>query len=649
MKYRPEIDGLRALAVIPVILFHGGSNIFSGGFLGVDIFFVISGYLITGIILEELSQGRFSLKHFYARRARRILPALFCVILVCIPFAWVWMLPSQYQDFSRSLLAVIGFVSNIFFWQQSGYFAAAAEEKPLLHTWSLAVEEQFYLLFPLVLWLVWKYGKRQTYLWVGLAALASLMLSEYASRYHVNANFFLLPTRAWELMIGALCALVHHQTPTQKNNVAASLGLGFVVVALITYNESMRLPSLYSALPVVGTALMLLYATQRTWVAKLLSVRIMVGIGLISYSAYLWHQPLFAFTRIRTYQEISPFMVLGLTLLSLALAAITWKYVEQPFRNKQHSRYVPNRRALPLALVTAFLLLAAGAHGGFTSQHQSHWEKHATPQQIRAYQLLEEAKQQPAYHDNDDCVFRIKSLTSEVESRLLSCHKKYGKGLAILGDSHAMDLYYMLESQLEHRKFVADFSQGKCRAHSPLPICVYDKFPHLIKNNSALFDTIIYEQAGSHLLLDSHQREIDSSFFSGLPLNSAVPDLAFNGPYIDTVIAYLLPFTKHSKVIWLGPRIEPQINENAVIQFGCDYPFMLRQNQAETFQQLDRAIQSKLYDMPIVYYSQIDMIKFDMAKDFISCDRTYFMDGDHYSPEGERSFGQRIPSTFLAP
>jgi peptidoglycan/LPS O-acetylase OafA/YrhL len=164
--YRPEIDGLRAVAVLPVILFHAGFSLFSGGYVGVDVFFVISGYLITGILISDLERGSFSIARFYERRARRILPALFVVMLACLPFAWLWMLPGQLQDFSASLMAVVFFVSNILFYNQSGYFAASAELKPLLHTWSLAVEEQYYLLFPIALRMLWRHVEKQ----VGLVA-----------------------------------------------------------------------------------------------------------------------------------------------------------------------------------------------------------------------------------------------------------------------------------------------------------------------------------------------------------------------------------------------------------------------------------------------------------------------------------------------
>ena len=208
MKYRAEIDGLRALVVVPVILFHAGFELFGGGFVGVDVFFVISGYLITSILIEEIENKRFSFVSFYERRARRILPALFFVMLCSIPFAWMWKLPSQLKSFSKSIVYVSVFISNILFKRESGYFAAAAEEKPLLHTWSLAVEEQYYLLFPLFMLLVWRLDRRANTLILVVLALFSLALSEWSSIRMASANFFLLPTRAWQLLIVSICAML---------------------------------------------------------------------------------------------------------------------------------------------------------------------------------------------------------------------------------------------------------------------------------------------------------------------------------------------------------------------------------------------------------------------------------------------------------
>lgn len=334
MKYRAEIDGLRALAVVPVILFHAGFELFSGGFVGVDVFFVISGYLITTILIEDIKNKRFSIVNFYERRARRILPALFFVMLVCIPFAWMWMLPNQMKDFSQSLVAVSLFASNILFWRESGYFAAAAEEKPLLHTWSLAVEEQYYVLFPIFLILAWRFGKNRVFWMIVVMAAISLMLSEWGWRNNATANFYLAPTRAWELFAGSIAAFIVQKQGVQKNNLLALIGLAAIVFSIFFYDEATPFPSVYALVPVLGVVLLVLYADKETIAARLLSTKGFVGIGLISYSAYLWHQPLFAFARIRSLEHPSMILMFELSILAMLLAYLSWKYIEKPFRSR---------------------------------------------------------------------------------------------------------------------------------------------------------------------------------------------------------------------------------------------------------------------------------------------------------------------------
>ena len=214
MTYRREIDGLRALAVLPVILFHAGFPTFSGGFVGVDVFFVISGYLITSIILAERQAGTFTLVGFYERRARRILPALFVVMGVCSVFSWLWLLPSDMKMFSQSLVAVPAFASNILFYLTSSYFEPAAELKPLLHTWSLSVEEQYYLLYPIMLLIAWRFGKRWIVAVLILLTGMSLAAAHYGSTTDPSFTFFLLPTRGWEILIGALVGFYAFRTST---------------------------------------------------------------------------------------------------------------------------------------------------------------------------------------------------------------------------------------------------------------------------------------------------------------------------------------------------------------------------------------------------------------------------------------------------
>lgn len=353
MQYRREIDGLRAVAVLPVILFHAGFSVFSGGYVGVDVFFVISGYLITSILIAELEQGNFSIARFYERRARRILPALFVVMFACLPFAYMWMLPSQLKDFAQSLVAVVFFASNVLFWREDGYFAAAAELKPLLHTWSLAVEEQYYLLFPIFLLVLWRFGRQRVFWSVVAVAVLSLLLAEWGWRNKPSANFYLAPTRAWELLAGSICAFMTVGRAQRSSNVLSAFGLALVVFAIFAYNDSTPFPSVYTLVPVVGTALVILFAAQDTWVARLLSLRGFVGIGLISYSAYLWHQPLFSFARLRSVTEPSHVLMAVLAAASLLLAWATWYWVEQAFR----------KRANPLLATRRIVFAASGAIG----------------------------------------------------------------------------------------------------------------------------------------------------------------------------------------------------------------------------------------------------------------------------------------------
>lgn len=332
MHYRAEIDGLRAVAVLPVIAFHAGFTLFSGGFAGVDVFFVLSGYLITAILLGALAQDRYSLTDFYIRRARRLLPALTVVVLASVPFAWLWMGPAAFEGFARSLMAVGLFSSNILFWQEGGYFATAAEAKPLLHTWSLAVEEQYYLLFPPLLALLWHRARRHLIVCITLLAVASFALAVLTVGARPEAAFYLAPTRAWELLAGSLAALVARRRPGAPRDGLAAIGLAMILAALLLYDAQTPFPSTWTLLPVAGTVLVIRYAQAGTRTAALLACRPLVGIGLISYSAYLWHQPLFAFARLRSLDAPAPWLMAGLAGAALALAWVTWRFVEQPFR-----------------------------------------------------------------------------------------------------------------------------------------------------------------------------------------------------------------------------------------------------------------------------------------------------------------------------
>jgi peptidoglycan/LPS O-acetylase OafA/YrhL len=369
MIYRKEIDGLRAMAVLPVILFHAGIHAFGGGFVGVDVFFVISGYLITSIILSEKQQGTFTLVGFYERRARRILPALLFVMLACLPVAWFWLVPRDMKDFSESLLAVSVFASNILFWRDSGYFATAAELRPLLHTWSLAVEEQYYLLFPLFLLSTWRLGIRWIVGILVVVAALSLVLAQWGSHNYPEATFYLAPTRGWELLIGAFIAFLFTQESARNRlaQIGCSVrewlsigGLLLITYGVLAFDRTTPFPSVLALVPTLGTALVIMFATPDVLAGRVLGSKILAGTGLISYGAYLWHYPLFAFARLLNPEPVKWLVFLLLAVCSLGLAYLSWRYIECPFRDRKR---ISRKSIFILGFSVSAVAAAAGLYG----------------------------------------------------------------------------------------------------------------------------------------------------------------------------------------------------------------------------------------------------------------------------------------------
>jgi peptidoglycan/LPS O-acetylase OafA/YrhL len=444
MKYRPEIDGLRALALLAVIFYHAGFDWFRGGFVGVDVFFVISGFLITSIIITAQTEGTFSLIEFYERRARRILPALMVVMLACWPFAWAWMFPFQMQDFSESLMAVSLFVSNIFFGSESGYFASGVKMKPLLHTWSLAIEEQYYLFFPLFLMVCWRLGKKWLVGLMGVVACLSLAMAEWKSTNQITEEFFLfahyppdqptdpfylLWTRGWELLLGALLVI---SGLAEKSKAASRVvsqtgsffGVALLVYALCIFDANTPMPSLYSLVPTLGAICLISFATPQTIVGRILGHRWLVGVGLISYSAYLWHHPLFAFTRIRSINNPPAWEYGILIICSLGLAYVTWRFIEVPFRDKSK---IHRNNFLVLILGMSVIIVGAGLMGSLNKGFANRYE-------LADLDLIVSPKIRATYVTE-----RHRNL-SEHESFSASERKK----VAIVGDSFSQDFINMV-------------------------------------------------------------------------------------------------------------------------------------------------------------------------------------------------------------
>jgi peptidoglycan/LPS O-acetylase OafA/YrhL len=348
IKYRPEVDGLRTIAVFSVIFYHAkfsvaGWELFPGGYLGVDIFFVISGYLITTLLMTELAQTeRISITHFYERRARRLLPGLLIVMLVSLPFAWRYLLPDQLVDFSKSLVFSLGFASN-FYWNYSlqQYGAESALLQPFLHTWSLAVEEQYYIVFPLFLFAVYKWGREYLAGILLFVMVLSLLLAEWMTGWDASFSFYMMPTRFWELLAGSLVALavLNREAPKPAlrwSHALSLLGLLMILGSLLYLDFGTHHPGFITLVPVLGTVLVILFSENKGWVTRALSTRPMVYLGLLSYSLYLWHYPIFAFGRMENLQPslTTKCVWIGLTLL---LSALSYHLVEKPLRSRRFS------------------------------------------------------------------------------------------------------------------------------------------------------------------------------------------------------------------------------------------------------------------------------------------------------------------------
>ena len=433
MDYRRDIDGLRAIAILPVIFFHAGFNNFDYGYLGVDIFFVISGFLITSFIVNDLKLEKFKVLNFFDRRARRILPGLVFIMIASIPPALVYMQPDDLENFGQSLFATSLFSNNILLYLTSGYWDIASEFKPLLHTWSLSVEEQYYVVFPFLMILIWKLKS----FW--LMFLLFLFLSIISFFYYYfgsfgnesiesRASFLLLFGRAWQILLGAIGALISLKVIAKIDTVKkfykefiCLLGISLILLSmfhsLIFELNQIYLPVLAS----IGTLLLLVFSNQNLIATALLRTKLFVWIGLISYSLYLWHQPIFAFARIRSFDEPSFVSMILLILFLIPLATLSFK-LERFFKNPKN---VNNRIFYSSLIVSLIIICSAGLTFHFSNGFYKNYNELTAP-------YLVEDK----FYDNDGYIvdaFKFQDLE-------FSGNKK---NLIIYGDSFARDFINM--------------------------------------------------------------------------------------------------------------------------------------------------------------------------------------------------------------
>jgi peptidoglycan/LPS O-acetylase OafA/YrhL len=450
MKYRPEIDGLRSIAVLSVIFYHAGFSAFEGGYVGVDIFFVISGYLITNIVCAELICNKFSFLRFYERRFRRIAPALLVVLFFSSIAAWTTLGSDSIREFSRSLLSSVFFVSNVYFYLTTGYFSAASENIPLLHTWSLSVEEQYYIFAPFLLSFFVRRGLLFSTIAISIFVVVGLMLTTFVGVNYREAAFFLLPFRAWELMVGAVVALWQLRDASEMkfesrvSSFLAMLGMLMIFFSVLAYDETYYFPGVAATLPIGGTVLIISFANQKSGVGFFLSRRPFVFVGLLSYSAYLWHQPLFAIYRLNN-GDFDIFVGVVLVVVVFALSLFSWRYFEQPARDKNR---VSINRLIRIASICVLAVCLLAVAGGYSSDARRVWVEFRMGGDRSQREALVNSHSDYDLYDfmasPAECIFWKKSVDSDFERKYSECAKKFGPGVVVLGGSHAMNLYNVI-------------------------------------------------------------------------------------------------------------------------------------------------------------------------------------------------------------
>jgi len=388
------------------------------------------------MIIADMEKSSFSLLNFYERRVRRILPALLFVMFCTLPFAWFWMLPQDLNSFSQSLIAVPLFVSNVLFFFNSGYFDT--ESKPLLHTWSLAVEEQYYILFPLFLILAWKLGKKWIILFLLLVAITSVLVAQWGSTTHPQFTFYLLPTRGFEILMGALISLFINRKPSvilvskSASQLFSIFGLLLIFYAIFVFDKNTPTPSLYTLIPTIGAGLIIVFANSGNLVGKLLSSKLFVSIGLISYSVYLWHQPLIVFAKLRSIDVLSNYFLGALCILSIILGYLSWKFIETPFRNKN---LISSNKIFTYGAVGSLFFIMVGFYGSFLK---------GIPSRVKIPLEVSESIVSINLREKCDINFDVKNGRN-TEPCIIGYTNKSNLSLAIFGDSHSVTILPALD------------------------------------------------------------------------------------------------------------------------------------------------------------------------------------------------------------
>lgn len=667
LRYRPEIDGLRAVSIISVVLYHAtlsfkGKNIFAGGFVGVDIFFLISGFLITGILILNIKRdGRIDFKKFFERRIRRILPALLFVILVVSIFSHIILLPIDLIELSLSSLYAVFFNSNLYFYLTDlQYGTSLGLFKPLLHTWSLAVEEQFYLLFPFLLFFL-KKDLNKIFIIIFLLTILSFFYANLTSFNNFKLSFYILPSRIWEISLGSLLALIIFNSKKMYTNnllnyISPKIGLILIILSVFLFNKNTLHPSIITLVPLIGVILIILFSNKDEIITKILSSRLFVFVGKISFSLYLWHFPIFAFARHTEFLSNNSFSEFILAFIVISLSIFSYYFIEQPFRNKKTSF----KKTLLLIIIGMFTIIFVNIFAILNNGHENRLPnvlKDSLNTNEKPWNILKDENGAICHDKKQGCEF----------------NEKYTKKIFLIGDSHLASISSELIKSLKKNELnINIFTHGGCglfldfynyqKVHNKKIDCRKTKLGQLENEIHNTINSIIVIFFNYPSYLENSSFDINQPNFEVKnDLVKLIPkseNINFEKSFKKTINKFLI---NENKIIIIYPV--PEIGENVPrklknyfsrnllsidqsVKLPENYltiPYNIYKKRTKSTYNLLDSVQSK--NIFRVYPHKIFCIK-DLTKcQSHSKNEIYYSDEDHLSLRGGKKLNKMILNT----
>ena len=634
LNYRPEIDGLRAIAVLSVLLYHAGFQLFSGGYVGVDIFFVISGFLITSILVKAAEKPSSFFSNFYESRIRRLFPALFFLLFTSALFSIYFLPPYYLSQFGQSLSATSLFMANILFWWEDGYFDFASEFKPLLHMWSLGVEEQFYILMPLIILICIRRGVTKTlFKLILILFFLSFCLSIYEINFYQSNAFYLLPSRFWELSLGSICALINLKKypiidSFRGNQMLEFIFLMLIIIPVFAFTEFTTFPSYNAIYSTVGTAGIILFSSKTTWLGKFLSIRLLTYIGLISYSLYIWHYPIISISKFVNLEILHNKFFL--VFISILAAIISYHLIEKPFRNK---KFLKQRTIFIASAIGIFLFSSAGYYI-YKGNMNYIFESREVIKNNNLYKIYNENLQE-SFSINYDCKINTPNIDEELYKRVDVCLEQMGDFNLIFGDSHAIGL-----ANIFHHKnfgFNVGLGKGGCRLNEfeGLKQCKhYGEALSFIDKYSQNISNIIFTVSGSEDYLIDWQGNTDS-----IAVFDEGKKTTIHKENIAKTIQFLQIIKPEINIIWVGPYTEAQIDIG--LTTIRNLPLEINKKSISLNRILDSQIKVLLKEnTQIKYFSFVDDLE-EYNHVLFEDQCILFRDRDHFSRCGEMKIARK--------